>query len=452
MLAARSNAARILTIATFVWLIAILYCKINFYRDPGSAFFDENRAFIRVHSAYREEQSVKFLERSSEHPQKASASPSMCAVFLSVKRIGEQPLDVSIGSRAPLACPLQWKLLDVTFLDESLTQSQLAIASALEGMFPQERADIHVGVLFAHTNPEDHPSWRNPRLRNLVDEAFSYNTTSQNHTMIQDWETSHNYKRKGVFDYTYGLEYCLNTTKSPYIAIFEDDVIFAAGWLLYTLNNLSNLQMRLATQANDWLFLRLFNQERSIGWASRDIGGNHEFLITTIIAIPLVAVILLLRRRYPRVHRYMDNWTLAIVCLVIIPAFIVLFYQAGKASLLPPRPGIRDEAFGCCSQGLVFPREEARPVVDMFRHRGSGQVDLILNDIADDKGLTRYAQYPVVMQHLGKLVLSSRTFNLTLLLQVGIPYAEQSIGKHKRYGAWRLNSCRHISSKFNISK
>jgi hypothetical protein len=107
MLAYTSNAARTLTIATLVWLIAIVYCKINFYQDPGSAFFDENRAFTRYHSAYREEQSVKFLERSSEHPQKASASPSMCAVFLSVKRTGEQPLDVSIGSRASSAYRLE---------------------------------------------------------------------------------------------------------------------------------------------------------------------------------------------------------------------------------------------------------------------------------------------------------------------------------------------------------
>jgi GR25 family glycosyltransferase involved in LPS biosynthesis len=289
-------------------------------------------------------------------------------------------------------------------LIESLTQSQLAIGSALEGMFPQERADIHVGVLFAHTNPEYHPSWHNPRLRNLVDEAFSYNTTLQNHTMVQDWETSNNFKRKGVFDYAYALEYCLNTTESPYIAIFEDDVIFAVGWLANTLDNLSNLQMRLATQTNDWLFLRLFNQERSTGWASHKIGGNHEFLITIIIAIPLVTIVVLLRRCHPHMHRYLDCWTLSIVCLVIIPAFIVLFYQAGKASLLPPRPGVRDEAFGCCSQGLVFPRSSALTTVDTLRHRDSGQVDLILNGIARDTGLTRYAQYPVMMQHLGKSI------------------------------------------------
>lgn len=125
--------------------------------------------------------------------------------------------------------------------------------------------------------------------------------------MIQDLETSHDYKRKGIFDYAYGLEYCLNETKSPYIAIFEDDVIFAVGWLVYTLNNLSNLEKRLATRAQDWLFLRLFNQDRSIGWASQKIGGNHEFVITIAIAILLVAIVPILRTHHPRTRQYMDN-------------------------------------------------------------------------------------------------------------------------------------------------
>jgi hypothetical protein len=89
--------------------------------------------------------------------------------------------------------------------------------------------------------------------------------------------------------------------------------------------------------------------------------------------------------------------------------------------------------------------------VDMLKYRGSGQVDLILNDIADDRGLTRYAQYPVMMQHLGKLIISDKTLNLTLSLQVITPCEEQWTMRHKQYGAWRLNNCHHISSKFNIS-
>jgi GR25 family glycosyltransferase involved in LPS biosynthesis len=289
----------------------------------------------------------------------------------------------------------------------------VAIASALEGLVPRERADVYIGILFAHTNPEDHPGWHNPQIRDIVDEAFSYNVILEDHAMLSDLESSQNYEQKGVFDYAYALEYCLNTTESPYIAIFEDDVIFADGWLSYTLDNLSNLERKLVPHPQDWLFLRLFNQERSIGWASRRIGGNHELLITIALVLPLVTIVCLLRRCYPNTHRYMDNWTLAIVCLVIIPAFIVLFYQAGKASLLPPRPGVRAEAFGCCAQGLVFPRSTALSIVDLLRDRGSGQVDLILNDIAREKGFTRYAQYPVMIQHLGMWSTLSKILTLT---------------------------------------
>lgn len=235
----------------------------------------------------------------------------------------------------------------------------------------------------------------------MVDEAFTYNLTQENHTLLQEWENSRNFAQKGVFDYVYGLQHCLNTTMSPYIAMFEDDVIFADSWLSYTLSNLAELEKRLATKPQDWLFLRLFNQERSTAWASRTIGGNHEFAIAAAIAIPLIVLVLVLRTRYPILHRYMDNWTLAIVCFIIIPAFIVFFYQAGKASMLPPHPGVRAEPFGCCSQGLIFPRSTAASILDILRERGSGQVDLMLNAIARDKGLTRYAQYPVMMQHLG---------------------------------------------------
>lgn len=98
------NAARVLTIAIFIWLMAFLYCKTYFYRDPGSAFFDESRAFTREYSAYREKQSVSFLEAASENATKASESPSLCAVFMSVKRTGEQPLDVSTTSQVSLPC------------------------------------------------------------------------------------------------------------------------------------------------------------------------------------------------------------------------------------------------------------------------------------------------------------------------------------------------------------
>jgi hypothetical protein len=99
MLTSGTAATRTLTIATLAWIAAMWYCKTNFYRDPGSAFFDEKRAFAREYSMHRKAQSISFLEKVSEHSSKAAESPSLCATFLTVKRTGEQPLNVSFGLR-----------------------------------------------------------------------------------------------------------------------------------------------------------------------------------------------------------------------------------------------------------------------------------------------------------------------------------------------------------------
>lgn len=84
-----------------------------------------------------------------------------------------------------------------------------------------------------------------------------------------------------------------------------------------------------------------------------------------------------------------------------VPTFVVLFFQAGKASLLPPRPGVHKEAFGCCSQALVFPRDQVPRVRDYLTQRSSGQIDMMLDELAIHDSLDRYALYPVQAQHIG---------------------------------------------------
>lgn len=43
-------------------------------------------------------------------------------------------------------------------------------------------------------------------------------------------------------DYIYVLKECLAQTDAPYIAVFEDDIIFADGWLMKTLDSLAELR------------------------------------------------------------------------------------------------------------------------------------------------------------------------------------------------------------------
>ncbi|THZ71410.1 hypothetical protein D6C85_05309 [Aureobasidium pullulans] len=68
--------------------------------------------------------------------------------------------------------------------------------------------------------------------------------------------------------------------------------------------------------------------------------------------------------------------------------------------MLPPHPGVRKERFGCCAQGLVFPRAKAPRVVEYLNAKQSGQIDLMLDDLAREDKLNRYALYPVQVQHI----------------------------------------------------
>ncbi|KEQ90491.1 hypothetical protein AUEXF2481DRAFT_33925 [Aureobasidium subglaciale EXF-2481] len=225
MLTTKFAAVLVFVTASFLWTTTFWYCKTHFYRDPGSAFYDEGRAFTRFYSSVRENQANVFLEVPAGLT-KASKSASLCASFQS-----------------------------------------LAILSALEGLSLQERADIYVSAFIAYTIPEEHPSWHNKTLHGLLDDFHSYNSSSTQLETIQVYEKTHNYERKGVSDYIYGLEHCLNETQAPWIAMFEDDIIFADGWLAYTLSTLADFEAKIKSKTSgphELLFLRLFNQERTI--------------------------------------------------------------------------------------------------------------------------------------------------------------------------------------------
>lgn len=81
----------------------ILYCKYNFYRDPGSVFFDATRAFIREYTEFREQQAENFI-RHVEHNlttlTKSGPKPDVCATFVTVKRADVDYITVREADRA----------------------------------------------------------------------------------------------------------------------------------------------------------------------------------------------------------------------------------------------------------------------------------------------------------------------------------------------------------------
>jgi hypothetical protein len=371
-------ALRLLLVFAFIFSLLLSYGKAHFYRDPLSIFYNPERAYTRQYSAFRQAQAENFIQEQivhfeNDHEQqtatKAREYPYICTSFATLKRHGVQYIENSV-------------------------------ASALEGLTREERQDLYISVFFANSDPEVHPSYHVPWLRNLVDEVYIQPQADEDHMeRIRDFESTSNYSAKGVLDYTFGLQHCYDNG-APYILMFEGDLIIADGWFAKTMDALRQTQRQTAEDTR-WLYMRLFNQERSTGWASRRVGGNNEHWII----IGIVAVVLLLaamfRRRPTTSNKAPEPWTLAVICLVIVPSLVILFFQAGKASILPPEPGVRQEKFGCCSQALLFDRDYVPGLIDYLQWREYGQVDLMVNTYAREHGFSRLSLYPVQVQHVG---------------------------------------------------
>ncbi|KAG5926703.1 hypothetical protein E4U42_003026 [Claviceps africana] len=389
-------------------LCSVWYAQTHFYRDPGSRFFDRRRAYEQKYSRHRASEVQSFVgqlanvsaavTRPAPDEQAGGAQdpgPTLCVTIPSVRRTHTQYVETTV-------------------------------ASALLGLLPPERRDIHLNVFFAHTDPAEHPTWHQPWVSRAVDAMYTYNLSSaQDGQRLRQLEQQGDFSEKGVLDYAYALEQC-HSMETPYVAVLEDDIMLADGWLIHLLTGLRQLPGAAerrpslpplpppssSSPARDrarapspphksWLYVRMFNQERSTGWSSIRIGANHEPLIILAIWLTAAPPILLARRRWKAAHLLLDSASLLVLFVLLIPSYVLLFFQSGKASLWPPSRGIADEPFGCCSQIMVFPREQVLPLVDFLRRKRRGQIDLLLNDRAVEEGLTRYALYPVMAQHIG---------------------------------------------------
>ena len=99
-----------------------------------------------------------------------------------------------------------------------------------------------------------------------------------------------------------------------------------------------------------------------------------------------------------------------VLCGFVIPAFTILFFQTGKATVLPPSPGLRAENFGCCTQAMIYPRAEVSSLIDELRRRAEEEdYDVIINDYSWQRGgsvssgerMEHFSLYPIMVQHVG---------------------------------------------------
>ncbi|KAF2493687.1 hypothetical protein BU16DRAFT_464268 [Lophium mytilinum] len=377
---------RTLLTITILFSACILYGHGHFYRDPGSVFFDESRAYGRWYTAFRENQAAALITEVEAQGAllgenadnmgftKARYNASMCATFLTVRRdVEKQYLETSLGS-------------------------------FLAGLTQPERRDVNVQIFFANTEPTQHTTYNKPWLRHLVDRVYSYTDIlpAEEVPSFHALETAgKTVLSKAPLDYAHALQQCYDTTASPYIALFEDDIIAADGWFARSLWAARETARHTEQEgkAGKWVYVRTFNQERSTGWSSKHIGGNHELPISLAIGSTLYVILCLLRSK---THPHVDRASAFVISFIAIPAFVVLFFQSGKASLLPPAPGVRPESFGCCNQALVFNREHIPGLVGYMRQWAEkGVHDMLIRDWAWEQGLQRYSAYPMLAQHVG---------------------------------------------------
>jgi hypothetical protein len=382
-------------IATAIaWLLAFFYCRGRYWRDPHSAFFKSETVYDQHYSKYRASQSHAFIEHAAGDTSlgKAKGTPEICAAFVTVKRETTQYVDN-------------------------------AVASVLEGLTPGEREKLFLYVLFADTQTGRHPSWKQPWLEQSVDLAEGYNVTRDVLKNLIEWEEKKDWWSKGVLcvyppvppvettanvrslysDYLYALEFC-QSTDAPYTIMFEDDIILAEGWMAKVRQALFQIKQGALTNPSlqNWLYLRLFYTETALGWEAKDDYWYGHMTFTFLLASFVSASLLIgLRFLIPRTQRHLDDPTIFILSAITIPSFVVLAFMSGKYSLFPLRGVVTMNVHGCCTQALLFPKEQISALIEHLRSIGFGQTDTMIEKYADETGKQRLALGPQVVQHVG---------------------------------------------------
>ena len=358
-----------LLIFFIVYLALIRYCIQAYYRDPTSAFFDPNWGYEPRYSAERQNDADNFIRNANltTYIQITPEEPKMCVGIATIAREQDQYVRRTIGS-------------------------------LIDGLEPSERQQILLLVLIAHPDPEMHPIYGEPWLTNVADKTLLYDVSQGRLQKLRDWETNKDYRKKAVFDYTYVLQRCVDAG-TRWVTMIEDDTLAVEGWFSRTLEALQKAdEQHPATEEMDWLYLRLFYTEEFLGWNAEEW---RQYLTASIAVAGMTGMALLLIRQFV-FEKTITNSVIAIACLVCAPAYISLYFMAGRLSMHPPLPGIyRMPKFGCCAQGLVYSHKMASKVINRLSQVREGYVDQIVEAWANEANLVRWVTVPSLLQHVG---------------------------------------------------
>ncbi|KAJ5933960.1 hypothetical protein N7454_006289 [Penicillium verhagenii] len=360
------------------YLFLVLYIQSQSSRDPGSFFFRASSAYDLSYSAVRLEQADAYINAAETsdttfNDLKASENPEFCLGIATIARSGVRYFKSTVGT-------------------------------VLEGLSGAERANIHLILFIAHTDPLQHPAYAEPWLHRLADQVLLYNSSDVDIDHIRSLETDEAKlanREKALFDYSYLSKAC-EAVGAPYSIILEDDVVAQDGWYHRTRDALISVEAQMKEiQAPEWLYLRLFYTEEFFGWNAEDW---PVYLFYSILMVCFVACIFLGIRQYrPSIRPHLPNKTVTIASIIGPLLLIGLFFAAGRVTVMPTPEGVHQmPKFGCCSQALVFPHSRLSDLVDLFTSKRIGYVDMITEEFANANQEIRWALTPSVMQHVGR--------------------------------------------------
>jgi hypothetical protein len=170
----RIPAFKVFLFSAIIYLLTFEYCRLRYWRDPHSAFFDISGVYDWKYSLIREHEANHYISFQDNNDNlkpgdlvKSSDEPLLCAAFVTVKRDTDNYFEESIGSM-------------------------------LEGLDSRERRAIHLKVLFANTEPTRHPNWGQRWMDRVVDSTETYNVSDSTFQYLQKLEADRDFRTKGV--------------------------------------------------------------------------------------------------------------------------------------------------------------------------------------------------------------------------------------------------------------
>ncbi|KAF1829589.1 hypothetical protein BDW02DRAFT_583573 [Decorospora gaudefroyi] len=371
-----SPSRLVIGIAIFIAISFLYTVNTISARDPTSVFFNPRKGYAPRYSATRREQAQNFI---------AAYNPA------NVVKAGEQKkrkLCVGIPS----------------FKREGAQYLPDAVGSLLEGLTPEERQEIYFIVFLPHSNPELHPAYHQAWLAGLTDQVVTYGFGMDRMQYIRDMEVRDKFDEKGLFDYGYLMDKCVEQF-TPYIALFEDDTVAMDGWYHRTLAAIHEAEQQAALHhaQPDFLYLRLFYTEEFLGWNAED-WSTYLFNSLAIALVPTL-ILLALRRTHPTTALSLALTTRRTFATMyaVLALLILVYFALGRITVHPLPTGVHlMPQFGCCSQAFVFPNAKASELVAYFKERHVGYMDVLTEDFANERQELRFAVTPSLVQHVGR--------------------------------------------------